>query len=169
MLSYDIRELERQAVRVDGSLEPTDPVWSDDDARPASAIQASGRLSRAGSGRYYWSGRIDGTARVAGRRCLADVVAPVSEEVHVLFADASDEVAEESDAFRLPPRTESIDLRPVIREQWLLGAPEYALCREECRGICPRCGADLNAGSCGCALETDSRWDAVRATRHAAE
>jgi len=169
MLSYDIRELERQAVRVDGELEPTDPIWSEGDVVPATPIRASGRLSKAGSGRYYWSGRIEGTARVACRRCLVEIAAPVAEDVHVLFAEVGDEIADEPDAFRLPAHAQSIDLRPAVREQWLLSAPEYALCREDCRGICPRCGADLNAGPCACPPESDRRWASLRAVRPASD
>jgi len=169
MLSFDIRELERQAVRVDGDLEPDDPTWAEGDVRPAGAVHASGRLSKAGSGQFYWSGRIEGTANVACRRCLADVSVPVSEEVHVIFVEAGDEVGDDPDAYRVPAQALTIDLRPAVREQWLLAAPEYALCREDCKGLCARCGGDLNAGPCGCPPETDHRWDALRAMRGASE
>lgn len=169
MLSYDIRELERQAVRVDGELAPDDPIWAEGDARPATPVHASGRLSKAGSGQYYWSGRITGSAHGSCRRCLADLVVPVSEDVHVIFVEAGDEVAEDPDAYRVPAHAITIDLRPAVREQWLLAAPEFALCREDCKGLCPRCGADLNAGPCGCPPETDRRWDALRTLGGASE
>jgi len=45
---------------------------------------------------------------------------------------------------------EEIDLTPLVHEQTLLALPTRALCTEECRGLCPRCGASLNAGPCGC-------------------
>lgn len=169
MLSYDIRELERAAVQVDGQMTPDDPAWSAGDTLPASPIHVTGRLSKAGSGRYYWSGRIEGTASVACRRCLADVTAPVAEDVHVLFVEPGDEVADDPDTYRLPPHAQAIDLRPAVREQWLLGAPEFALCRDDCRGLCPRCGADLNAGPCPCPPVTDSRWDTLRVARRGSE
>ena len=75
---------------------------------------------------------------------------------------ASDEEVDDPDVFRIPPRAVELDLRPAIREQWLLAVPSYALCREECRGLCPRCGADLNAGECECPPAADSRWEALR-------
>ncbi len=165
MLSYEIRQLEHQASWVDGELSPADPIWSDGDAVPAGPVHATGRLSKAGSWRYYWSGRIEGTAAVACRRCLADLSVLVAEDVHVIFVGAGDEVAEDPDAYRLPPHAQVIDLRPAIREQWLLSVPGFVLCREDCRGLCARCGADLNAGPCGCPPEADSRWDALRAIR----
>ena len=165
MLSYNVRDLEQQAVRVDGTLAADDPIWMAGDPLPAVAVHATGRLSRAGAGHYYWSGRIEGTVRGTCRRCLTDVNATVAEDVHVIFVEADDDVAQDPDTFRLPPHALEVDLRPAVREQWLLSAPEYALCREDCKGLCARCGADLNAGPCECPPEIDSRWSALRAVR----
>lgn len=46
---------------------------------------------------------------------------------------------------------DSIDLRDVLTEQLQLQVPFQPLCKEECKGICPRCGANLNQGNCACA------------------
>jgi len=169
MLSFDLRELERNAATVNGRLAADDPVWEDGDARPSGAVRATGRLSKAGPGRYYWSGRIEGTAPLACRRCLTDVAHELGEDVHLLFVEEGDEIAEDPDAYRLPPRAITLDLRDAVREQWLLAVPEFALCRADCKGLCPRCGADWNAGPCACPPETDSRWDALRKVRHASK
>lgn len=45
---------------------------------------------------------------------------------------------------------ENIDLGAVIREQIYLNLPQYPHCRENCLGLCPTCGADLNTGGCEC-------------------
>ena len=59
-----------------------------------------------------------------------------------------------------------LDLRPALREQWLLNVPGYALCRDDCKGLCPTCGAELNVGPCDCAsTSADPRWDALRKLR----
>lgn len=165
MLSFNIRELQQHAVAVDGSLAPDDPIWEDGDVRPVGAVRATGRLSSAGSGRFYWSGRIEGVAHVSCRRCLADAVAPVAEDVHVIFAEDGGVEGEDPDVFRLSARTAVVDLRPAVREQWLLGVPAFPHCREDCKGLCPRCGSDLNAGPCECPPVTDRRWDALRTAR----
>jgi uncharacterized protein len=169
MLSYDIRQLEQHAVRVEGEFSPNDPVWAEGDPVPAAPVHVTGRLSKAGAERYYLSGRIEGMAQLACRRCLAELSVSVAEDVHVIFVEAGDEVADDPDTYRLPPRAQVIDLRPAIREQWLLGVPSFALCREDCKGLCARCGVDLNAGPCSCPPETDRRWDALRAIRNASE
>src|SRR2546422_2859983 len=57
---------------------------------------------------------------------------------------------------RRPPRstlfpyTTLFRSRPAVREELLLAVPQWVVCRDDCRGLCPRCGKDLNAGPCGC-------------------
>jgi uncharacterized protein len=56
-----------------------------------------------------------------------------------------------------------IDLAPAVREQILLQIPPSPLCREDCLGLCPRCGNDLNEGECGCdRAVVDPRWAALK-------
>jgi uncharacterized protein len=165
MLSFDIRSLASKAVQVDGRLATDDPVWEEGDVRPAHALHVPGRLSSAGDDRYYFSGRMHGDIGGECRRCLTDVSAPVDDEVHLLFADEGDPETDDQDVYRVDPKANDLDMRPAIREQWLLVVPTYLQCREDCKGLCPSCGADLNQGACDCAPATDSRWDALRKVR----
>jgi uncharacterized protein len=163
MLSFDIRSLESHAVVVDEDLSADDPVWERGDPTPIGAVHVAGRLSAAGPGRFYWHGRIDGDVALECSRCLADTTAHVSDETHLIFADIGDEETEDSDVYRLDPKDRDLDLRPALREEWLLAAPTFGLCRPDCKGLCPRCGADLNAGPHDCSsAESDPRWDALR-------
>jgi uncharacterized protein len=58
---------------------------------------------------------------------------------------------------------EEIDVSPMLRERLLLALPTLPLCREGCRGLCARCGADLNAGPCDCAAAVgDERFAVLR-------
>jgi uncharacterized protein len=167
MLCFDIRSLETRAAHVDGWLDGADAIWAAEDVRPAGAgVHVVGRLSSAGPGRVYLSGRLDGTAVTACRRCLAEVAVPVSEPLHLLFSSADDEA--EGDEYPIPTGVQMLDLRPAVREEWLLAVPAFALCREACRGLCPTCGADRNAGECSCPPPTDPRWDGLRAVRRPA-
>ena len=165
MLSFDIRSLASGAAQVDGVVAGDDPVWEESDARPAAGVHVTGRLSPAGPGRFYFSGRFDGEVAASCRRCLTDVVLPVADDAHLLFVEADDEEADDPDVYRVDPRARDLDLRPAIREQWLLSVPAYAQCRDDCKGLCPTCGVDRNVASCDCAPAADSRWDALRATR----
>ena len=49
-----------------------------------------------------------------------------------------------------PEAALQIDLTGVVREELALEVPAFVLCREDCAGLCPTCGADLNAGPCAC-------------------
>jgi DUF177 domain-containing protein len=162
MLSFDIRSLETRAVVVDDELSADDPVWRADDPKPAGPVHVTGRLSAAGEGRFYWHGRIEGDIVLPCRRCLANAVEHVTDDMHLIYAESGDKETDDPDVYRLDERARELDLRPALREQWLLVVPGFALCREECLGLCPRCGADLNEGPCDCPPESDSQWEALR-------
>ncbi len=169
MLSFDIRALEAHAEPVDGELLPTDPVWQAGDPLPQGPLRVTGRLSGAGPDRFYFRGRIEGTAQGECRRCLTDVTTPVSLDSHLVFTSSEGEDADdESDAYLFDAGERELDLREAVREEWLLNVPSFPLCREDCAGLCPGCGADRNvaagdAGGCRCEPDRDTRWDALRA------
>ena len=167
MLSFDIRSLTQHAVSVDDTLAVDDPVWLETDSRPSEPIRVKGRLSTAGPGRFYWHGTIEGDVELECRRCLGEASGHVSEEAHLIFAEAEAEGMEDDpDVYIVDERASELDLRPAIREQWLLNVPGYALCRDDCKGLCPTCGAELNLGDCGCASNSaDPRWAALHKIR----
>jgi uncharacterized protein len=56
-----------------------------------------------------------------------------------------------------------IDIDELVREQLLLALPTRALCKEECQGLCPVCGANKNSGQCACETrEIDPRWSGLK-------
>jgi uncharacterized protein len=58
---------------------------------------------------------------------------------------------------------EGLDLKEILREQVLLALPMQRVCRDDCKGICPVCGSDRNAGDCGCVVKPlDDRWAALK-------
>lgn len=61
---------------------------------------------------------------------------------------------------------DEVDLSPLIREQVLLALPTRPLCRDDCRGLCPHCGVNLNRATCDCRVETlDPRLEALRSLK----
>lgn len=164
MLSFDIRSLIDHAVTVDEDLPLDDPVWQADDNKPSAPLHVRGRLSGAGPGRFYWHGTINGDVALECSRCLGQASAHVEDEAHLIFAEAGGEdISDDPDVYILEARENELDLRPAIREQWLLNVPGYALCRDDCKGLCASCGAELNLGTCECsAAAKDSRWSGLR-------
>lgn len=161
MLSFDLRSLESQAVRIEAELPADDPVWESGDARPVAGVRVTGRLSSAGVGKFYFSGQIQGTAPSSCRRCLEDLEVAVTSDVHLLLVDRDSDEADEPDVYLIDARQNQLDLRPAIREEWLLTVPQFNLCQESCRGICPTCGTNRNTGECSCQPVVDQRWSAL--------
>jgi uncharacterized protein len=127
----------------------------------------------------FANGSMKGHVRVACGRCVGPVDVPFAEKIrvtylpkHELEADAADEPAkpesdegvelEEEDLDLFPYDGDAVDLEPLVREQVILAVPYAPLCREECAGLCPQCGADLNAGPCGCEKPVDPRFAALK-------
>lgn len=70
--------------------------------------------------------------------------------------------AAEGETFSVPHDGKILDLGPCVREAILLSLPIKPLCEEDCRGLCPLCGKDLNDGPCDCQkAETDARWSVL--------
>jgi len=65
-------------------------------------------------------------------------------------------------AYPVSASTEEVDVTPDLREALVLRIPIYPLCREDCRGLCPYCGANLNREECTCSPQAmESRWDVL--------
>jgi uncharacterized protein len=164
MLQVDLRALARGAVNTTGELPQDDPALERLDFTLAEPVRVTGRLQATGEGRYYWQGGLRATVAGECRRCLRPLAQTVTAQVGALFSQDAD-AGEDPDAYALPANAREVDLRPAIREELILAAPRFLLCREDCRGLCPRCGQDLNAGPCACARDADPRWAALAALR----
>ena len=163
MLRVDLRALAAGPLETDAVVPPDDPGLADLEFTPIEPVRVSGRIMASGPGSYYWEGRLRTRARVACRRCLVLVEVVIDERVDLLFTE--DQGADDPSAVIIPPRSTTLELGDAIRGELILAAPEFVLCREDCRGICPRCGTDLNEGPCRCPPDRDPRWAALEALK----
>ena len=99
------------------------------------------------------TGPVTGTMTLACARCLKPFDAPFSVRVQELFAEGA---GPEDDEYVLAEET--VDLEPMLRDAVVLAMPFAPLCREDCLGLCERCGGDRNLGECSCGPEVDVRW-----------
>lgn len=100
------------------------------------------------------------------RRCLRPIEGELLCEVRELYRPRPEHEAQDADEDTYPLAGDHLDLRPLVRDALLLELPLAPLCRADCRGLCPTCGADLNLGPCGCApVATDPRWAALDSLR----
>lgn len=105
-------------------------------------------------------GVIDADIRLACSRCLTEFESRLARRFTLRFsrvipeelhADGAQEVELTADQIGLTFfKGDEIDFKDVVQEQVILGLPYKPLCREECKGLCPHCGTDLNVETCGC-------------------
>ena len=97
------------------------------------------------------------------RRCLADVDECVTAQISELYQ------REITDPDAYPLEGDQLNLAPLVREHLLLALPQGPLCRQDCPGLCPVCGADKSdpaEADCGCASGvSDPRWAALDALK----
>lgn len=92
-------------------------------------------------------------------RCAADV--DREYDLHFRHLLASELNDEDHDDFLLVEDMR-MDLEAFVLEDIFLALPTRFLCRDDCRGLCPQCGKNLNDGSCGCAKPIDPRLEVLR-------
>ena len=97
-------------------------------------------------------------------RCLNDAAITVElafEEEYVPFSDprtgTSIEIEDSEELLRIDEE-HRLDLSEGLRQYILTSGPTKPLCKTDCAGLCPECGADLNKEGCDCPAPTDSRW-----------
>ncbi|MBM4139917.1 MAG: DUF177 domain-containing protein [Nitrospira sp.] len=102
-------------------------------------------------------------------RCMKDFRSEVSIPVDVIYHPVEELRGEEKHALRVEELDMGfysggiLDLFDLIEEQIMLNLPMKPLCNELCKGICLKCGADLNAGDCACnEINKDSRFEELK-------
>jgi uncharacterized protein len=136
------------SLSVPASLFGFDDVRIDDD----SSIAVTLHLESLTDG-IVVRGELGGHWQLQCRRCLRPVADVSVASVDELYQPIPDN----PDAY--PLDGEQLDLRPMVRELVLLSLPESPLCRPDCPGMCPQCGADLQSDPCSCGAQlTDERW-----------
>ncbi|MFI5234911.1 MAG: YceD family protein [Gemmatimonadales bacterium] len=149
MLTVDLRDLQRGPVETMETVPPDDAAFEGLALGLARPLAVAGELRATGEGDLFWTASLQGEVHGACRRCLTEVLRPVQASVSVLFSE-DPAAADDPSVYLLEPRATHVDLRPVVREEMALAVPQFLVCREDCAGLCPKCGADLNQGPCVC-------------------
>lgn len=167
-MRIELDKLEGNSSTFAHVYEPGELVLDEEHARLTQPPEVRGRLSREGR-EIDLRGRISARAEVDCDRCLKAIEMPVETNFDVKYVSSDDYKAaetaelEEEDLSISVYQDEAIDVDDLVREQVLLALPTRALCGEECKGLCPVCGANMNMQPCECeAKETDPRWGALK-------
>lgn len=139
MIKFSVARLDKEPIELQGT-EPAGflGLAPDDVYGAASGVDYDLRVTRVSGGAL-----VSGTCRavISGEcgRCLEPVKREISAEEIEFFVD-------------LAQAPEEVDISEDIRSELLLELPMVLLCREDCRGLCPACGKNLNRGKCGCSV-----------------
>jgi|SRR5690242_6337875 len=172
----EIRDLEAQPLDFDEELAPESldlgPDW-----RQTGPLKADGRaqLVEEHHGKHQLikdirvKGRLQTSVETGCARCLEPVTAAISREFDLLYRPQGADAGHKETPVTTAEAEVSyyqgagLTLEDVLREQVLLGAPLKAICREDCKGLCPSCGKNLNLEKCGCSQSLeDDRWSALK-------
>jgi uncharacterized protein len=118
------------------------------------------------------NGEVATTIELACARCLEPVIQDVVRKFDLLYRPQGADAGQPE----IPVTTAEAEvsyyqgkgllLEDVLREQVLLALPLRAVCREDCKGLCPHCGKNLNLERCSCAQPVeDPRWAALKDLR----
>jgi uncharacterized protein len=168
-LLLDVSQMRETRARVDRTY-AGDAIPSDAEVyRLVDPVVLSAEVQR-DRDQFRVVGKVRTTIELVCGRCLEPFRAPVDEVFDVLFlphtgAPSEDEKkVEDDDLTTAFYRDHVIDLGQLLQEQFYLAVPMKPLCREDCRGLCPLCGNNLNSGTCACADSwEDPRLAALRA------
>ena len=150
------------------TYQPDDLSLEDADLRLVDPVAVRGRI-RENANEVELVGSLKTTFDTICARCLKPVSIPFAVDFDERFATSVNWGAEEQHELASEDLNlavfdgAGIDLDQLVREQLLLAKPAQVLCREDCQGLCPVCGADRNTAACKCeAQQVDSRWEKLR-------
>jgi uncharacterized protein len=176
---FEIKDLQLHPIEFAEKFEPG-VIDLGADYLQVTPIESSGRANLVEE--HHGKHKIIQDIRIQGRmatrlelscaRCLEPVMQDVKREFDLLYrpqgADAGrDEMSvTDAEAEISYYEGEGILLDDVVREQVLLAAPLKVTCREDCKGLCPHCGTNLNQEQCSCATaQEEPRWAALKEIR----
>lgn len=166
-MRIELDKLEGTSGAFAHAYQPEELMLDDEHARLTQPPEVQGRTSRNGS-EIRLRGRVTARAEVDCDRCLKAIDVPVETDFNVTYVTAEAYASGDAAELQTDDLDQSvfegniIDVDELVREQVLLALPARAVCRDECRGLCPVCGTDRNANACTCeVVNVDPRWAAL--------
>jgi DUF177 domain-containing protein len=121
---------------------------------------------------FFLRARLSYEQTLSCNRCLKPIVERAESDVELMILverhpeEGGEHGLHEQDLGILYLEDERLDTNPILIEQLQLNVPMKPLCRDDCQGLCPTCGADRNAGACSCGeSHADPRWASLAALK----
>ena len=149
MIKFSVRCVEKEPVFLEGT-EP-ESFWDlpeKDEFAPASPVNYEFKVTAA-AGSFLVTGSVRGKVSTRCGRCLAPLTLELRND-HVELYYAKSDIS-----------TEEVDISGDVRDELLIELPMNPLCKEECKGLCPICGTNLNKKQCRCKKPGNPVWSAL--------
>jgi uncharacterized protein len=150
------------------TLKPDEADLQGEDVRFRGDVAVSGEIEKV-SGRYVVRGTIESDQSLDCSRCLEPIETKSTIRFDVGYIAAENEAREHEHELTAEDldidvlEGDQLDLNELAREQILLAVPEQVFCKEDCKGLCEKCGSNRNLIDCNCKdKEIDPRWSALR-------
>ena len=166
MLKLDIGSLPDGLTHMELTADTSDWGGVPDGGRLKSPVRVSLDVTRNGRD-IFVKGRACVTSILECGRCLEEFAYPLEAPIElwvIVGAETSSE--ERENVIEVSAGAGYADLTENVRSELLVQVPLKQLCRADCKGLCPVCGANLNTAPCDCSVEShDARWEALRKLR----
>jgi len=152
---FDLGKLHRQHEHVQRTLEPSAFDPQDEDYRVVAPVEVSMDIEKADADAFLVTGHVAARLEMSCSRCVEPFEVPVDSTFELRYVPAEQNAGEgeheiaEDDLTTAFYREGVLDVIELLREQFQLALPMKPLCTEDCRGLCPECGANLNRTECG--------------------
>src|SRR5215470_2122011 len=156
----DLKDLAHEKLSFQAIFEPGVVDLGAENLRQVGNLDWAASAERAGA-EIRIAGKLDTNVEVACSRCLETARVHVNKPFDLFFRERDEAMFDEDEEVELEEedtRTAfftgtKLAIGDILREQILLALPMKALCRVDCKGLCPNCGTNLNSGSCNCPKE----------------
>ncbi|MCB0281113.1 MAG: DUF177 domain-containing protein [Calditrichae bacterium] len=106
---------------------------------------------------------LSSTALYVCDRCLEEYTEDLKTDTEQIYKISAEQNPVDDDFVFVSPDTTEIDLKDLLNETIVLSHPIKMLCKEDCKGLCAGCGANLNNEECKCQeADSDPRWEELR-------
>lgn len=156
----NLKDLAQDKISIQGSFEPGVADFAAENVRQIGPLDWSATAERAGV-EIRIAGSLKTTVELACSRCLEPARYEIPKAFDLFFRQRDEFMFDEDEEIELTETDTGtafftgtqLAIGDVLREQVLLAIPMKALCRTDCKGLCPTCGTNLNVNTCECPRE----------------
>lgn len=161
-MKVNIEDIDENGLNLDiiEDISGFSDIFSDTGIISIAPVNARFDIEKSGDD-IFIKGSLDADAKMRCSRCLVEFNGHIHSDIDLVFLKAVQNEAPDGHEKELSKEDldinyyadEELDLAEILREQIAIDLPAKPLCKTDCKGLCPKCGTDLNKGKCNCPEE----------------